>query len=193
MSDWDFVKVKQKIAQEITDKIELSEEAVVMIKPDLTSEAFVSELIDNELFTDAVLFLSNALAKREATWWACLCARGGLKDKASQIDMKAIELAEAWVFKPTAESCAATAKVAEETKFETAAGWAAMAAFWSGDNISTVGGITLAPEDDMTGKAVNAAELLAATCNEAEKVNEYHRLFLQQGINIACGGNGQLS
>jgi len=193
MSDWDFIKVKQKIAQEITDKIELSEEAVAMIKPDLTSEAFISELIDNQLFTDAVLFLSNALAKREATWWACLCARGGLKDKANQIDMNAIELAEAWVYKPTTENCAATARVAEETKFETAAGWAAMAAFWSGDNISTVAGITLAPEDDMTGKAVNAAELLAATCNEAEKVNEYHLLFLQQGINIACGGNGQLS
>jgi len=192
MPDWDFVKVKEKVALAIVEKIELSDQASELINPDLSTEAFVSLLIENKLYPDAVLFLSNSLAKREGTWWACLCARGGLKDKASQADVKAIELAEAWVYKPTPENCEEAVKAAGLTNYETAAGWAAMAAFWSGDNISTVVGIKIPPEEGMTAKAVNAAELLAATCNEADKVEEYHQLFLQQGINIACGGNGQL-
>ena len=86
-----------------------------------------------------------------------------------------------------------TMKAAEATEFKTAAGWAAVAAFWSGDNISTVAGITTPPADDLTGKAVNAAELLAASMQKPDKVNDYHQLFLKQGIDIACGGDGSLT
>ena len=192
MSDWDFVKVKQKTASVIAEKIELSNKAKTILKDDLSPEQFMSILIDQQFYTDAVLFLAFSLPKREATWWACLCAKGGLKDKAMPEDLKAIELAEAWVYRPTTENCQVTMKAAEATAFKTAAGWAAVAAFWSGDNISTVAGITTPPGDEMTGKAVNAAELLAASMQEPKEVNDYHQLFLKQGIDIACGGDGNL-
>ena len=193
MSDWHFVKVKEKMASEVAAKIKLSDKAKTILKDELSPAQFVGMLIDQYCYTDAVLFLAFSLPKREATWWACLCAKGGLKDKARPEDLKAIELAEAWVYRPTSENCQMTMKAAEATEFKTAAGWAAVAAFWSGDNISTVAGITTPPADDLTGKAVNAAELLAASMQKPDKVNDYHQLFLKQGIDIACGGDGSLT
>jgi len=193
MNDWHFVKVKEKMASEIATKIELSDGAKTILKDELSPAQFMSVLIDQQFYTDAVLFLAFSLPKREATWWACLCAKGGLKDKAKPEDLKAMELAEAWVYRPTNENCQVTMKAAEATAFQTSAGWAAVAAFWSGDNISTVAGITTPPGDELTGKAVNAAELLAASMQEPEKVNDYHQLFLKQGIDIACGGDGSLT
>jgi len=193
MNDWNFIKVKQAKASEIAELIELSEEAEAIINEQLSPALYVEKLLEQQFYVDAVLFLAFALPKREGVWWACLCAKGGLKDRATAEDLKAIELAEAWVYKPTAENCQRTMKAAESTNFHTAAGWAAIAAFWSGESISTVGGISTPPAEDLSCKAVNAAEALAASKQEPEKINEYHQHFLKEGIDIACGGDGSLT
>ena len=157
----------------------------------MTPAEFIQVLIEKEDYTDAVRFIAYALPKREATWWACLCARSCLNEQSKETDKKAVELAEAWVYKPTPEHCQPNYQAAEATAFKTAAGWAAMAAFWSGDNISPVEGNVVVPSDDLPPKAVAGAVMLAAVQDGPGKIKEKYQHFIRQGIDIACGGDGR--
>ncbi|NOR71728.1 MAG: hypothetical protein GQ532_18915 [Methylomarinum sp.] len=47
------------------------------------------------------------------------------------------------------------------------------------------------PPSDLTGKAVNGAVLLAAAQTDPAKIVEYQQLFINQGIDIASGGDGR--
>ena len=166
-------------------------QSIELLQDNPTTVSFLDQLIAQKLYPDAIRFLAHALPKREAIWWACLCARHGLTDKTPANEIKAIELAEAWVYKPTEDNRKLTYPVAELTGFKSAASWAAIAAFWSGDDISPVPQAVIPPDEKLYSKAVLGAVMLAATQGEASKVTQKYELFLQQGINIANGGDGR--
>jgi len=191
MTDIMFTKIKQANALAICQGLELDEQAAVLLQNNPTTADYLYQLIDLKLYPDAVRFLAHALPKREATWWACLCARKGLTDKTPVNEIKAIELAEAWVYKPTEDNRKLTLPAADATGYKTAASWAAIAAFWSGDDISPVPEAVIPPDEKLFAKAVVGAVMLAATQGEASQVNDNYQLFLQQGINIASGGDGR--
>ncbi len=191
MTEMNLIKVKQANACDIAQGIELDEQATALLQDKPTTTDYLNQLIAQQLYPDAVRFLAHALPKREATWWACLCARNGLNDKTPAIEVKAIELAEAWVYKPTEDNRLVTLPAAEATAYKNAASWAAISAFWSGDNISPVPQAVIPPDEKLYAKAVVGAVILAATQGEASKVSDNYQLFLQQGINIASGGDGR--
>lgn len=190
MTEINLTKVKQATALAVCLGVDLGEQATALLQDKLTVTDFLHQLIEQKLYPDAVRFLAHALPKREATWWACLSARNGLTDKTSAAEIKAIELAEAWVYKPTEDNRKLTLPAAEMTAYKTAASWAAIAAFWSGDDISPIPQAIIPPDEKLYAKAVIGAVMLAATQGESSKVNDNYALFLQQGINIASGGNG---
>jgi len=192
MTEMNFIKVAQPKAMPISAELDLTEEAKVLLAEEMVPSKYINCLIDSKLYADAIMFLAAGLSKRESTWWACLCARSALTDTSPESDLKAIELAEAWVYKPTAENCGVTLGAAEATEFKTPAGWSAMAAFWSGDNISPNKEAVVLPPIDLTGKAVNGAVMLAAVQGDPAKIAEQQQLFLKQGVDIACGGDGRL-
>lgn len=191
MTEINFTKIKRPYAQEICQMLELEEAAVQLLTPELSPAAYLQQLQNNELYPDAVRFLAMALPKREATWWACLAARHNLPETPPAPELAAIEAAEAWVYKPSEENRQLTQPLAEATKFKTPAGWAAIAAFWSGGSISAVPNVIIPPADDLTAKAVSAAIMLAAAIGEPAKVSHRYQLFLKQGIDIGCGGDGR--
>lgn len=193
MTASNLIKIKQVNANVIVQGVELDEQASELLKNNPTSADYLQQLIARRLYPDAVRFLAHALPKREATWWACLCVRHCLTDKTPVSDIKAIELAEAWVYKPVEENRQLTLAAAQATAFNTSASWAAMAAFWSGDNISPVPEAIVPADEKLFAKAVTGAVMLAATQGEASKVHDNYQLFLQQGINIASGGNGRIA
>lgn len=191
MTELNFIKITQSKAVSIAASLDLTDEAKALLLDEMTPAQYVQILIDKTMYTDAIMFLAAGLSKRESTWWACLCARSTLTKQSSDADAKAISLAEAWVYKPTQENCRLTLPAAEATEFKTAAGWSAMAAFWSGENISPVSDSVVPPPTDLTGKAVNGAVLLAAAQAAPTKVVEYQLLFINQGVAIANGGDGR--
>jgi hypothetical protein len=191
MTETNLTKINQKNATAICQGLELDEQAAALLQDNPTPALFMQQLIEQRLYPDAVRFLAHALPKREATWWACLCARNSVTDKTPANEIKAIELAEAWVYKPTEENRKLTMPAAEAAGFKTSASWAAVAAFWSGDNISPVPQAIVPPDAKLFAKAVVGAVMLAAAQGEAKKVNNNYQLFLQQGINIAGGGDGR--
>ena len=191
MTELTFIKIKQANACDIAQGIELDEQANTLLEDKPSTTDYLTQLIAQQLYPDAVRFLAHALPKREATWWACLCARNTLTDTPPANEIKAIELAEAWVYKPTEDNRKLTLSAAEATAYKTAASWAAIAAFWSGDDISPVPQAIVPPDDKLYAKAVIGSVMLAATQGEASKVNDNYLLFLRQGMNVASGGDGR--
>ncbi|MDD1617430.1 MAG: secreted protein, partial [Methylococcaceae bacterium NSP1-2] len=96
-----FSKITQANAQLLCQPIELNEVATALLQECPISADYIQQLVDKKFYTDAVKVLAHALPKREATWWACLCARKTLTEKSLATENKAIELAEAWVYKPS--------------------------------------------------------------------------------------------
>ena len=58
-------------------------------------------------------------------------------------------------------------------------------------SISPVPQAVIPPDEKLYAKAVIGAVMLAATQGEASKVNDNYQIFLQQGLNIASGGDGR--
>jgi len=186
-------KVAIAKAAMICQDIQLDEQALKRLDTNLPPVDFLKALIEQELYPDAVRFLARALPKREAVWWACLCARSVLADDAVRpAQIKAIEIAEQWVYKPTEANRRLADAAARAAEFTGPAGWAAMAAFWSEGSMAPENLPVVPPAENLTAKAVAGAVMLAAVLTQPEKSQDKYRFFLEQGIDIANGGNGRL-
>lgn len=193
MSDKKLIKVTAKSAAEVCKRFELSDEVKSLLEQNATPEGFLRALLEKQLYQDAVRFLAFALPKREATWWACLCARAALGDKPRPETVNALALAEKWVYEPTEDTRRAAMAAAETAKFDAPSAWAAAAAFWSTGSIAPPETPMIMAPDDQTGKAVIGAVLLAAVSTGPEKINDLCRSFLSQGLDIAQGGAGRVN
>lgn len=191
MAEVTFKKISKAKAMDITQLFELDEQGQSLLTEELSPADYLNSLIEGEDYPDAVRLIAYGLPNREATWWACLCARSNLNEKTKPEEIKAIELAEAWVYKPTPENCKVNYPAAEAMNFKSPGAWAALAAFWSGDNISPNDDAKVPPSPDLTAKAVSGAVMLAAVQEGGVKIKEKYQLFLRQGIDIACGGDGR--
>lgn len=185
-------KIRVKKASVICQFLDLEDVSAQHCKDDTDTTLFLTRLIEHERYMDAIRFLALALPKREAVWWACLCARSTCDPK-SLNDIQALNAAEEWVYKPTEQARQKCGPLAESTQFKTAAGWTAMAAFWSGGSMTPPNTPKVPPAEELCGKAVGGAVLLsAATEKEVKNIDEKYKRFIVQGIDIAKGGKGTL-
>lgn len=141
---------------------------------------------------DAARIAAHALPKREAIWWACMCARAIPDPAGKPEDIAALEAAEAWVRRPEEKSRRAAMAAAEKAKFASAEAWAAVAVFWSGGSLAPEGQADVPPADHLTGGAVTGAVLLAAVRIKPERQNDRFARFLKSAREIAEGGGGRI-
>lgn len=191
MSEEALKKIAGPKAEAYCADLELDEAALALLTPELTPAQYLDRLIEARHHNDAVYFLARALPKREATWWACLAARGSLGEKPRPEWLKALAAAEQWVYKPSEENRRACQSAAEAAGFDHPASWAAMAAFWSTGSMAPPGLPAVPPAEGFTGKAASGAVILSAVLAEPEKAPEKLALSLRQGIDIAKGGDGR--
>jgi hypothetical protein len=141
---------------------------------------------------DALRLLAHALPKREAVWWACMCARGVPALAPRPEDLDALAAAEAWVRKPEEATRRACMAAGEKAGFRSPESWAAAGAFWSGGSIAPEGVDPVAPADHLTGAAVSGAIVMAALRHKPERMPQRLPLFLEAARDIASGGAGRL-
>ncbi len=179
-------------AAEICRDIELGPEAGQLLQAGPDAAPYLNALLEQKLYIDAIRFMARALPKREATWWACLSARSTLTDSSAPPLKNALLAAEAWVFKPDEANRRQAEAAAQAANFENAVAWAAMAAFWSGDNIAPEHvQAVVPPADHLNAKAVAGAVMLAAVQPQPELAETKQIFFLEQAVDIANGGNGK--
>ena len=183
-------KIQAKTAAEVCGKYEQAAEILPLLLENMSPKAFLDKLVENDRLQEANRFLAHALPKREAVWWACLCAREALPDGGDETAEGLLKLAQTWVRKPTDENRRSAMAAAEAAGFDSPASWAAVAAFWSGDSLAPPDLPPVAPSDELTGTAVAAATMLAAFAGDPATSPDRFRKFLKNGMDVAHGGTG---
>ncbi len=184
-------KIAATDARAVAARANLTPAGIAALDPALDASACLDVLMKGGLLLDAVRFLAHSLPKREAVWWACLCARDTLLPETAPAVVAALQAAETWVMGPTEEKRREAMARAEAAGFRAPASWAAVGAFWSGGSMAPPNAPVVPPGDALTGAAVAGAILLAAVQKEPEKAPDKYRRFLESGIDIADGGNGR--
>ena len=143
--------------------------------------------------TEAVRLCAHALPRREAVWWACMCARAVPLQSISAADIAALNAAETWVRKPGDEALRRAAwDAAQVTDFRSPEAWAAVGAFWSGGSLAPEGQPVIPPADHLTGVAVCGAVVLASVRARPERADARLTRFLVSVRDIAGGGTGRI-
>ena len=143
---------------------------------------------------EAVRLSAHALPKREAVWWACMCANAVPDPALPPADAAARVAAEAWVRKPTDEGLRRAAwDAAQATDFRHPEAWAAMGAFWSGGSMAPEGQPVVPPADNLTGVAVSGAVVMASVRGRGERSEARMGRFLAAARDIAAGGAGRIA
>ena len=176
----------------ICQDIELGPEATLCLQADPEPVVFLNALLEQNLYIDAVRFMARALPKREAVWWACLCAHSTVNEHSPPALLNALRVAEAWVYQPSETNRREADTAAHAANFDNAVAWAAIAAFWSEGSMVAEHLPAVPAADNLAAKAVAGAVMLAAVQQPADKIQARYQFFVQQAIDIANGGNGQL-
>jgi hypothetical protein len=157
----------------------------------LVSEAL--DLLEGAGFLlEATRLLAYALPKREAVWWACMCAAHTAPPDLPEADRLAREAAELWVRQPGEKNRRAAALLAEATTMDHPEPWTTVAVFWSGETIGPEDLPAVPPPPHMTGKAVAGTIYIAAVRGDPMRESARLKRFLESGRNIAAGGPGRL-
>ncbi len=141
---------------------------------------------------EATRVLAHALPKREAVWWACMCAAHTAPPDLPESDRLARAAAEQWVRQPTDKNRRAAMHQAEATSFETADALCAYAVFWCGETIGAEDQPPTPPTPGMAGKIIAAAILVAALRGDPNRQDARLQRFLESGRQIAAGGPGRI-
>jgi hypothetical protein len=140
----------------------------------------------------ACRLIAHALPKREAVWWACMCARAVPDANATPLDLAALDAAEAWVRRPEEPARRACMAAAERAQYRSTEAWAAVGAFWSGGSIAPEGQPVVPPGDHLTGTAIGGGVILAAVRVTPQHMEARLRRFLVSAREIALGGAGRM-
>jgi hypothetical protein len=186
--------VKLDVAfQPLVASLELGPEMREAVGSCATAAEAIAVLEGRGGFADAARVVAHALPKREAVWWACMCARSVPGRPRRAEDEAALGAAEAWVRRPEEAARRAAHAAAARAGFSSAEAWAAMAAFWSGGSMAPEGQPVVPPAEDLTGKAAIGSVLIAASRHEPHRGEERLRRFLGAARDIASGGAGRLA
>jgi len=169
---------------------EAEEEAQPLVEAGGSAAELFDKLVAQGCHMDAVRLLAFNLPRREAVWWACLCVRDALGEAPAPEDLAAVAAAERWAAEPTEENRRAANELAEALEFETAAAWAAVAAYWSAGSLAPAGSPPVAPAPEAGGTAVATAVILAAAADDPAVMAARYTKSLARGADIARGGKG---
>jgi hypothetical protein len=176
----------------VTGRVGLPPAAAAQLAGCVGAADALERLVEGGFLIEATRLVAHALPKREAVWWACMCARYTAPSDLPETDLLAVRLAESWVRKQTDEVRRNAMDQAQRTGFGSPEAWAAVAAFWSGDSLAPADQAKVAPAPHLAGTAVAGAVALAAVRIDPTRTNARLARFLDSAREIAQGGAGRL-
>jgi len=169
---------------EISAVAQLGDEAMALARPEMHPVDFVMLLMNQKLYSDAVRFLAHAMPRREAVWWGWMCARRVSEQKSTPPVKAALEITEKWIAQPSEENRRAAHAAAEKATLGTAAGCAALGAFFSGGSIAPPEAPPVPPGEFLTAKAISGAVIFAALSGAPLEAPEKFNSFVAQGLDV---------
>lgn len=186
-----LAKLRLKTVPELAPLLSLTGQAAACADGQTDPAALLARLEADGHHTEAVRLIAHALPKREAVWWACMCARHTAA-ALLPADQRALEDAEAWVFKGEDALRRRAFEHAQESNFASPEAWAGVAAFWSGESMAPLGQATVPPAPHLAGTAVAGSVLLSAVRDPVDRRAARLGRFLAASRDIAAGGTGRL-
>jgi hypothetical protein len=116
--------------------------------------SFVDGLLADGHFRQAMTFCAFLMPRREAVLWLCQALRAASPPPAAAGDLRLLKLAEDWVKSPTETARRAALDGGMQDPQKGACAWAALAAGWSGGNLSSSAEHPVPPPAHLTGHAV---------------------------------------
>ena len=114
------------ITAQICSVAALGDAARALLREHQAPQEYLSQLMEKGHFEDAVRFLAHALPKREAVWWAWVCARRAADAEPPPKVKASLDATEKWIAQPNDENRRAAMSAAEAADVATAAGCAAV-------------------------------------------------------------------
>lgn len=170
--------MENKKATEVCAQFHLGDAAKKLLTPEVSAEQYVKLLVQNKQYVDAIRVLAYALSKQEAIAWANVCARQFSEAHPPDKSAVALEAVHRWLADPSDENRRAAKKAADAAEFNTPAGSAALAVFFSGGSIAPSDMPVTEPHQTMMPNSVFNAVMLAALSKEPEKAEEKYKAFL---------------
>lgn len=186
-------KLRDADAREVLSRAALSPEARAALGDALEMPAIAERLASAGFLIEAARCYAHALPRREAVWWACMCALHTAPDDLPEPDRAAREAAESWVRSQSEESRRTAMELAGKVGFQSPEAWAAVGAFWSGPTIGPASAPLNPPAPHLAGVAVAGAVALAAVRGEAAKRPARLGRFLASARDITAGGAGRIA
>ncbi|WP_270938631.1 DUF6931 family protein, partial [Falsiroseomonas oryzae] len=177
---------------ELVARIAAPPEALAAIAGATRVPEAVDRLAAAGFLLEAAKLTAHALPKREAVWWACMCARHTAPADAPAPLADLCAAAETWVRKQTDESRRAAFALAQAQGLDTPEAWACVGAFWSGDSMAPPDVQKVPPAPHLAGTAVAGSINLAAVRGDPLRRDARLRRFLDSAREIAAGGAGRL-
>jgi hypothetical protein len=193
MSGDPLLKLRATPMAEVLPRLGLTGEPATLIQYEPDAAVALARLEEAGFVNEAAKLMAHALPRREAVWWACMCARHTAPPELPAADHAAVEAAEQWVRQQTDEARREAFDHAQQAGFGTPEAWAAVAAFWCGDSMSPLGQPKTPPAPHLAGTAVSGCVVLAAVRRFPERREDRLRRFLGSGRDIAAGGAGRLA
>ncbi len=191
MSD-NLAKILDTDLTAIRPRVGLSTDAATVLTNVTQVPDALQRLEASGFLVEAARMVAHALPKREAVWWACMCALHTAPGDLGENDRLAREFAENWVRQQSDKVRRDAMAKAEAADFATPEAWAAVAAFWSGDSMAPEGQAAVPPAAHLCGTAVAGSVVLAAVRGDPLRQPARLKRFLESGRNIAAGGPGRL-
>jgi hypothetical protein len=176
---------------ELVGRIAAPPEALAALAGAARVPEAVEKLVAAGFVLEAAKLTAHALPKREAVWWACMCARHTAPADAEKL-VALCAAAETWVRKQSDETRRAAFDLAQAQGLDSPEAWAAVAAFWSGDSMAPPDVPKIPPAPHLTGTAVAGSVNLAAVRGDPLKRDARLARFLESARDIANGGAGRL-
>lgn len=148
-------------AQQVVDAFPNIRDQIPAQRLDLEPFAFIDALLAGGHFRQAMTFCAFLMPRRDAVAWLCQSLRAAMP-QASAADLRLLKLAEDWVKSPAEPARRAALDGGMQDPQKGAFAWAALAAGWSGGNLSASAEHPVPPPPHLTGHAVNVGLTLIA-------------------------------
>src|SRR6202166_4505677 len=134
MAQTTLINIQAATAAEICANFDLAGAAKKLLRDGMTPQEFVTVLVENKRFLEAIDFMAHALPVRETIWWGCLCMQHALGDNLTPVDKAAAMAAVRWIEQPTEENRTAAMAPADAAGPSSPAGTLARAASLAADD-----------------------------------------------------------
>lgn len=172
----------------LVERAKVSDDAKQFVEAAADGGALVQALTENGKATEAVKVIAAALPPREGVWWAWVSARHAAQfatpgGSPAPVVTEALAAVEQWIANPDDERRRAAWAAGERAGFESPAGCAAAAVFFTAGSVAPADVTPIPPPAGIDRMLVGNAVALAAAANP-DLFEALAGAYIAQGLEV---------